>query len=126
MAAPEALLAEAGATSVGDYLADWLSHSRGRVRPKTYEGYEGLIRLYALPRLGPVPLPALHPLHLQRLYSELLAPGRGLSTGTVLNLHLVLTQALSQAVRWGLLTANPAQGAQPPRARRPEPRVVDA
>jgi len=43
----------------------------------------------------------------------------------VLNLHLVLTQALGQAVRWGLLEQNPARGAQPPRPCRPEPRVVD-
>jgi len=43
----------------------------------------------------------------------------------VLNLHLVLTQALSQAVRWGLLAQNPASLAQPPRPRRPEPVVVD-
>jgi hypothetical protein len=42
----------------------------------------------------------------------------------VLNLHLVLAQALSQAVRWGLIDQSPAAGAQPPRPRRPEPVVV--
>src|SRR5439155_6071812 len=46
------------------------------------------------------------------------------SAGTVLNLHLVLVQALNQAVRWGLIGANPAKGAQPPRPRRPEPVTV--
>jgi integrase len=70
-------------------------------------------------------LEGLRPLHLQGLYDDLLAEGR-LSAGTVLNLHLALTQALGQAVRWGILPANPAQGAQPPRPRRPEPLVVDA
>ncbi len=107
----------------GDYLHQWLSHARGRVRPKTHEGYEGVIRLYASPALGEIPLHHLHPLHLQNLYGTLTE--RGLSGGTVLNLHLVLTQALSQAVRWGLLSANPAAGAQPPRPRRPEQKVVD-
>jgi integrase len=43
----------------------------------------------------------------------------------VLNLHLVLTQALGQAVRWGLLGATPAAGAQAPRPRRPEHKMVD-
>jgi hypothetical protein len=33
----------------------------------------------------------------------------------VLNLHLVLTQALGQAVRWGICAQNPVKGAQPPR-----------
>jgi len=109
--------------STGEYLHQWLSHARGRVRPKTYEGYEGVIRLYASPALGEIPLERLHPLHLQQLYGALTE--RGLSGGTVLNLHLVLTQAMSQAVRWGLLAHSPAAGAQPPRPRRPEQRVVD-
>jgi integrase len=116
-------LAEAASGSTGGYLESWLSHTRGRVRPRTLRGYEGLIRLYALPALGEVPLERLRPLHLQTVYAELL--GRGLSGGTVLNLHLVLTQALSQVVRWELLRVSPASGAQPPRPRRPEPRVVD-
>src|SRR6266487_3550997 len=106
-----------------EYLHQWLSHARARVRPKTYEGYEGVIRLYASPALGEIPLARLHPLHLQRLYGALTE--RGLAGGTVLNLHLVLTQALAQAVRWGLLGANPAAGAQPPRPRRPEQRIVN-
>jgi len=111
--------------SLGHYLKEWLAHSAGRVRPTTYRGYEYLIRCYALPALGEVPLSELSPLHLQRLYSSLLSPERRLSAGTVLNLHLVLTQALGQAVRWGICASNPAKGAQPPRPRRPEPVVVD-
>src|SRR6059036_3230238 len=107
----------------GDYLSQWLRHARGRLRPKTHEGYQGVIRLYASPGIGGVPLSLLHPLHLQHLYSELME--RGLAGGTVLNLHLVLAQALAQAVRWGLIDRSPAAGASPPRPRRPEPVVVD-
>src|SRR6266581_8952682 len=107
----------------GDYLSQWLRHSRGRLRSKTFEGYEGVIRLYASPGIGLVPLSRLHPLHLQQLYSDLIE--RGLAGGTVLNLHLVLAQALHQAVRWGLIDQSPAAGAQPPRPRRPEPVLVD-
>jgi len=111
--------------SLGHYLQEWLAHARGRVRATTYTGYECLIRCYAVPALGEVPLSELSPLHVQRLYSSLLVPERRLSAGTVLNLHLVLTQALGQAVRWGILEANPVKGAQPPRPVRPEPVVVD-
>ena len=118
-------LEQGQALTVASYLAEWLAHTRGRVRVTTYEGYEGLIRLHAIPRLGQVPLARLSPLHIQRLYAETLEPSGSLSAGTVLNLHLVLTQALGQAVRWGLLAQNPARGAQPPRPCRPEPRVVD-
>ena len=113
--------------SLGAYLDDWLAHVAGRVRAKTWQGYECVIRLQARPHLGDVPLTDLSPLRLQQLYSSLLSdPGRPLSGGTVLNLHLVLTQALSQAVRWGYLTSNPASGAQPPRPRRAELMAVDA
>src|SRR5881296_264452 len=107
----------------GEYLSQWLRHCRGRLRSKTYEGYEGVIRLYASPGIGGVPLSRLRPLHLQQMYSELIE--RGLAGGTVLNLHLVLAQALAQAVRWGLIDRSPAAGASPPRPRRPEPVVVD-
>jgi integrase len=104
-------------------MTQWLGHTRGRVRAKTYHGYQGLLRLYALPRLASVGLEDLKPLALQALYGDLLA--RGLSGGTVLNLHLVLTQALGQAVRWGLIPVNPAASAQPPRPRRPELALMD-
>ncbi len=79
---------------LGHYLQEWLAHARGRVRATTYGGYEYLIRVHAVPALGEVPLSELSPLHFQRLYSSLLVPERHLSAGTVLNLHLVLTQAL--------------------------------
>lgn len=78
--------------SVGNYLRRWLAHVAGRVRPKTLDGYRALIRLYVSPGLGNLCLAELGPLEVQGLYSELL--GRGLSAGTAVNLHLVLTQAL--------------------------------
>jgi integrase len=111
--------------SFGAYLTSWLAHAAGRVRPKTLEGYENLIYRHTIPRIGEVALQDLSPLVIQGLYSSLLSESR-LAAGTVLNLHLVLTQALSQAVRWGILGLNPAAGAQPPRPRRREAMEVDA
>src|SRR5439155_17406917 len=64
------------------------------------------------------------PPHVQGVYAALLEEGK-LSSGTILNLHLV-TQALGQAARWGLIPANPVAMAQPPRLRRAELAVVDA
>jgi len=119
---PDSAVAE---PTAGEYLTRWLSHVRGRVRAKTYDGYEGLIRLYALPGIGEVCLGGLGPLDLQDLYGDLLAPGRRLSGGTVRNLHLVLAQAFAQAHRWGLVEQNPMAGVQPPRPRRPERPLID-
>ncbi len=112
--------------TVGQYLLQWLSHARGRVRARTWQGYEGLIRLYALPSIGNLDLVAVQPLDLQHLYSRLLEREvRQLSAGTILNLHLVLHQAFGQAVRWGMIASNPVDGAQPPRPRRPEFAAID-
>ena len=58
-----------GSGSTEAYLGGWLAHARGRIRARTYQGYEGLIRLYALPFLGELPLKDVHPLHLQSLYA---------------------------------------------------------
>ena len=59
-------LEDAQALTVASYLTEWLAHTRGRVRVTTYEGYEGLIRIHAIPRLGQVPLTRLSPLHTRR------------------------------------------------------------
>jgi len=115
-----------GSLSIQEYLEQWLSHVKSRVRIGTRQGYARLIRLHATPHIGEVPLEALSPLALQRLYASLLERKPPLSGGTVLNLHLVLTHALGQAVRWRLLPSNPAAGAQPPRPKRPDLTVVDA
>jgi len=112
--------------TVDAYITRWLAHTKNRVRARTFEGYEGLLRRHVVPSIGALPLAELGPLDLQDLYSALLDEGPGrLSSGSVLNLHLVLSQALGQAVRWGLLDRNPASGAQPPRPRRAELTVVD-
>jgi hypothetical protein len=87
------MLEDPDPVGTGEYLGRWLAHVRGRVRTKTHEGYEALIRRYALPAIGGTPLNETTPLDLQRLYSSLLAdPDHPISAGTVLNLHLVLTQ----------------------------------
>ena len=122
-------LAPDGGLTVASYLRRWLAHSKGRVRATTWEGYEALLRRHALPAIGHFLLAELRPLDVQELYGRLLDAGDreavGLSGGSVLNLHLVLTQAFGQAVRWELLAVNPTAGAQPPRPQRPPRIVVD-
>src|SRR6266536_1042957 len=112
-------LPELTSLTTGDYLESWLSQVRGRVRGRTYSGYAGLLRRYAIPALGAVPLKDLHPLHLQHLYGRLLQEGAGgyrerLSASTVLNLHRVLVQSLGWAERFGLLERSPAKAARSP------------
>ncbi len=106
-------------TTLGAYLEEWLSSIQTRVRASTYESYARNIRLHVLPRLGDTPLQRLDAVQLNGLYSRLLTDGRadgdgGLKPRTVRYVHVILHKALRDAVRWSLLTRNPADFADPP------------
>jgi hypothetical protein len=93
--------------SLLQYLERWLSASvKPSVRPKTYEGYEGIVRVRVIPYLGRVPLTKITPLDLQSLYTRL--HDSGLSPRSVHHTHRVLHRAFTQALRWGLFSATPA------------------
>src|SRR5581483_6931837 len=79
---------DAAPETMGDFLAAWLAHMRGRVRRVTWEGYEVLIRRHVMPSLGHIAFGELSPLQLQQLYAHLLAGSEetpALSAGSVLN-----------------------------------------
>ena len=67
---------DAGAMTVGEYLARWLSHSvRDTVSQKTYERCESIVRVHLSPALGRIRLKALTPDHVRGLYREKLDSG---------------------------------------------------
>ena len=83
--------------------------------------------------MGRYRLEKLTPLVLQRFYTELLAAGsnrsrRGeaLSSKTIRNIHALLHKALAHAMRWGLLTKNPADAVDLPRRIRPDINALTA
>lgn len=103
--------------TVAAYLDEWLQHvlpESGR-RPSTQALYARVLRRHVLPALGRLPLAALQPPHLYRLYSQLRA--RPLRPLTIRLVHEVLAVALQDAVRLQLLAQNPARGAAPAAAR---------
>jgi integrase len=113
-------------TTLGEYLERWLKdYVVPNLSPKTAEGYEHIIRRHLIPALGGIPLTQLKPENLQRYYAEKLSRGRcdgegALSPRTVRHHHVTLHDALESAVKWGLLSRNPADGVSPPRYQRPE------
>ena len=115
------------------FLRRWLQdYAATNVRPRTFEGYRSIIESHLIRKLGSVHLAELQPTHLQAYYSALLTKGRldgrpgGVSPSTALNHHRVLSEALSHAVRWGLVGRNVAQAVDPPQPRRKEPTILDA
>ena len=102
----------------------WLPTMRTQVKPSTWSSYARNLELHLLPRIGHVQLRHLTPTLITSTYTELLASGRrnggqaGLSPKTVRYLHGTLHKALADAVDAGMLAANPAARARPPRPTR--------
>lgn len=111
-------------TRLSDYLEQWLKdYAEGVVAPTTLDRYRGIIRGSPVRIVGDIPLSRLTPQMIQGYLSTQLA--RGLSSTTVLHHYRVLRKALKHAVRWGLLTRNPADMVDPPRRRRHGIKVWD-
>ncbi len=109
--------------SVAQFLERWLTASvTPSVKAKAYEGYESIVRVRVVPRIGRRRLSNLTPLDLQSLYSDLQASG--LTNRSTHHTHRVLHRAFTMAVRWGLLARNPCDGLTPPRPERTQMRVL--
>ncbi|MBA7589176.1 Tyrosine recombinase XerC [subsurface metagenome] len=106
--------------TLAEWLIDWLNgYVKTNCSIRTLDGYRAIVRRHLIPNLGMIPLSQVQPQHIQQSYGRLLegADGNGLSPRTVLHIHRVLFGALNYAVRQGLLIRNPAQLADPPRAK---------
>jgi integrase len=114
---------EGAKITLNEYLDRWLKTAVGpRVRPKTFQDYQGMLQRYVRPVLGERVLAALRPLDLQAVYQQMIE--RGLSARTVRYAHVLLKCAMQQAVRWRLLLENPADGLKVPQQVRNEMRSL--
>jgi integrase len=114
------------------YLVDeWLPAIRASVRPTTHDHYARMVRAYVVPSLGHVRLQTLSPAQLNAFYADLLLgggrtrPGAPLAPKTVRHAHTMLHKALNDAVKWGRVSKNAADLAEPPRPATPEMKVWD-
>lgn len=92
------------ATSLGDYLARWVSEARG-IRATTRHGYQAVVTTHLIPRIGHLSIGALTPLHVEALLADM---DGTMSPKTARNVHVVLRRALGQAVRAQIITKNVA------------------
>lgn len=113
---------------------EWFPAIRASTRPATWDHYSHIASGYLYGGIGERRLSEITPGQLNAFYAELLVSGRkqagrtkspGLSPKTVRHVHAMLHKALSDAVRWGRLSNNPADRADPPRPRVAEMKVWD-
>jgi len=101
---------------------------RTRIKPSTFDSYRANMQIHVLPTLGNRPLQQLTAAMLNGLYGSLLAEGSShgpLAPKTVRYIHTIIYKALADAIDAGVLHANAAERAKPPRPNRGRVRKID-
>ena len=115
----QGLAAQPTKMTVGEYLEKWMETvARPRLRPVSYDSYEGILNLYIYPDLADRLLKGINGLTLQNHYSVLLS--KNLSPRTIRYAHSIINSAFSQAVKWRLIPRNPCAEVELPRQQRKE------
>jgi integrase len=103
------------------YMNDFAKYS---LKPSTYHNYEMMIRLYINPDIGNIRLTQLRVDNLHFLYAK--RRSEGLSDRMVQYVHGILHRTLNKALKWGLITVNPADLAEAPTNKKKEMKVWTA
>lgn len=111
------------------YLDDWIDGHAMEIKPRTLHDYRACLRLYVTPRIGHLPIQAVRPSTITKLYRDLLTTGgrdgKPLAVATVTHLHAVLWKAFRDAVIVDeLIATNPVERAKRPHAHIQEPGTV--
>jgi integrase len=96
--------------TVKDYLEDWLKHKTLEVKPRTIESYTWLCNKYVIPALGSVRLTKLAAQHVRKLIQD---QNEKVSAVSANKCRAVLSEAMRQAMRDGLLHRNPVDATKP-------------
>jgi integrase len=110
-----------GEQAFGPFLDRFLD-SAVDLRPATIALYRTQARRHVLPAFGSTPIGAIRPGDVRAFLAEL--QGRGAGAPTIQVAHRLLSRVLAQAVTDGILPANPAARARPPRVTRKPPRIL--
>jgi integrase len=108
------------ALTFGDFVRDeWLPSRRNSGRTQSTKDWtENALRAWIVPNLGALPIQAIEPADLDRLYEKLrTSGGRGgkpLSAKTVRNVHGLVSKVLGDAVRRKRIPLNPCALIEPP------------
>jgi integrase len=99
-------------------LTDWLASVKSTVRIRSYEKYDSIVNKHLIPELGRIRLEKLAPQDVQTLIDAKLAAG--LHPNTVTGIKIVLSHALSQAMRFSMIGRNVAALVRGPKIPRHE------
>lgn len=110
-------------TSLADHLDAWLEDAvKPNVRPRTYDSYASICRLYLKPALGKISIEQLTQKHVLEMMNA--KRKAGASARNVAYMRAVLRQALNQAMAWDLVSRNVAALVKPPQVATYEARAL--
>jgi integrase len=109
--------------TLAEYLPQWLENIKTALRDKTAHQYGQVMKKHIIPHIGSTALKDLRLARIECYYSDLAQSGVGVRTIRIC--HNILHRALDKALRYGLVSYNPADGATLPRYRHSEMQVLD-
>jgi integrase len=96
------------------YLNRWLEEvHKPSIRASSYVLYRGLLDNHIIPALGHIQLQKLTPRQVQAFYAVKL--DEGLNAKTVNKMHIVLSMALDNALKWNMVARNVCDAVTKPR-----------
>lgn len=109
--------------TLGAYLEKWIEQVvKLTKRPNTYNGYRSVVIIHLIPSLGHIRLQKLTAEQVQAFFAQ--KQQEGLRSRTLALIHSVLSSALSNAVKWGLVGRNVASLISLPGVERYEGQVL--
>ena len=107
-------------TTVADLLERWIDFraTNHRLKPTTKHSYAWIIKQYLVPQLGSIRVTSLTPLQVEQFQGRLARDG--LSPRTIRYARSLLSSALKQAMRWGLIHRNVVDFVDAPRVGKPK------
>lgn len=96
-------------STVEKWLTTWLTEfAQRRLKPNTFRSYKTAVNEHLIPTLGRIPMGKLSAAHVRGMHRSL-TEDRGLSSTTARNAHRILSVALNDAMRDGVIARNVAR-----------------
>ena len=113
------------------FLNRWLeNHKKPNIAATTYDGYMQFLNGHILPELGALKLQDLKPHHLETYFNKKRKSGRkdgkrgGLTENSLKKHYVIINEGLKRAIKLEILKANPAQGIDPPKPKKPKAKAM--
>lgn len=102
-----------GKMTVADLLKKWLDEdAKPNCSPGTVAEYKRIVDSHLVPKIGPLKLANLRPLHIQTMLTTM---EKTVGARTRQYCYVTLRRAFTIAMRWHLLVRNPCDGVTPPK-----------